>query len=602
MTNIKKKLLDINSLLSGNWTQCKTLIEHSYPLNSQNIIDKTYISEKHLLEVLDRNQLEAEQTPIDFIQTLLNPKETLSPEHFSLLRFADQLFSNYFKNSKLHPLLIDKLLSLRIIYIKEMFKKKLPWQFSKKINSSLNSIYVNSIGWQPELGRAADRYLKQLSPLISDIKSTDAGNHSINALECFFNTEQQRIKKLEKRIYDAELGMQHSGHAQQLSARTLNQQMAGKKLPENISAFLQGPWHESMRLVIINNGQDSEPWQRILRLTETLIWSFQPIIEQSVNYRQDILKSISELSEQLRKITIGLQHSDKLEEELLLIEAEHLKVLKGEPLSYHPFELINNTDPLINPQVSVSNSLIQQALAHDEGQWFFHQTDDGVKRIKLTIKIPRSRQLLFTNFAGMKASQYSFEEFAYMLSSKIITPIAMRDPFKATGEKIIGSLLSRYQQQQQQAASDAALEEEFSRQQEIIRKAAREQALAEATAFSQEQKSIRLKAQQEELEYTKQEAAEKHKQSIHTDVTQLNIGATVIFYGDKKQGEHCKLVATIKSTNELIFVNRQGVKVYGLNKEQLTERLLDDSAKIISLGSNFDSTLEKVVNDLRTRK
>lgn len=603
MTTTETTLLDINSLLAGEWTQCKTLLEHSYPLNQDSSSsNKISIDNNHLINLLSGGELTADQTLIEFIQSLLEPVETLSPEAYALLRFIDQLFSNYTKNAKLHPVLIQQLKPLRTSCAKSLLNQQLPWQQSLAISSGLKSIYANSIGWQPELGRAADRYLKQLSPLISDFTNTSDADRSITALKSFFGAEQQRIQKLEKRLYDAELGALHSKHAQQLSARTLNQQMAGKQLPATISAFLQGPWRESMRLLIISNGKDSEPWRRILRLTETLVWSFQPIKDESENYRQDVLQSISELSEQLREITIGLHHSNKLDEELALVESEHLKILKGEPLSYQPFELIDNTDPLVSAQVFISNSLIKQASSYDEGQWFFHHSDDGIKRIKLTVKITQAHQLLFTNFAGMKVSHYSFEEFAYMLSSKIVIPVKTRDPFKATGEKIINSLLLRYQQQQQQAASEASIEEEILRQQELTRKAAREKALQEAREFIQAQKLARLKSQQEELKRSEQQAAEQHEQNIHTDLSQLNIGATIIFYDENQQGDHCKLAAIIQSTNVHIFVNRQGLKQHSLNKNQLTDRLLDGSAKIIDLGSDFENTLEQVVNNLRTRK
>jgi hypothetical protein len=536
------------------------------------------------------------------VEAQLELVESLDNESNASLKFVDQLFDNYLKNCKLHPNIHPLLNRFRVHSAIAMLHYHLPWHHSTSLVDILNTLYSHSIGWQPELGRAADRFYKQLTPLLEEFNSANETTDAAQLkLKTFFKNEQQRIQKLEKRLYDAELGALHAKHAQQLSARTINQQMAGKQLPATISTFLQGPWRESMRLLIISDGKDSQRWQQILRLTETLVWSFQPAQEGIENHQQHIMQSISELSEQLRETTVGLHHSNALDEELAIVESEHLKILKGEALEYQPFQLIDNTDPLVSSQVSVSQNLIKQAASYHEGQWFELQNSAGNTRIKLAIKITQAQQLLFTNFLGIKTAQHSFEEFAYMLSSKIAIPIKPQDLFKATGEKIVSSLLGRYQQQLQQAASDAAIEEEIIRQQELTRQAAREKALKEAKVFAEQQKAARIQAQKEQLQLSERLADEQHEKDIATQLSQLNIGAVIIFYDEQRQGEQCKLAAIIQSSNAHIFVNREGIKQYSLNKEQLSNKLLDGSAKIIDPGSDFENTLEQVVNNLRTR-
>ena len=588
-------LLDINSLLAGDWEQCQALLLYSYPGQGH----QQSISNEHLSQLLNRIEIDSNKSLLDCLQPHLEAVEGISAEQFSILKFTDKLFNNYLINCRLDPNIAQQLKLLRPKAADSLLQQQLPWSEKALAAKLLSSIYQHTIGCQQSLGKAAERFTQQLT----DILKADYTPKEIQiALKVFFEKERVRVRKLEQRLCDVELGTLHAKHASLLSAKTLNQNMAGKKLPFVISQFLQGPWRESMRLTIISDGRSSDNWQRLLRLTETLIWSFQPFDQADAEYRQHVYDSISEISEQLREVAVGLHHSSKLDEELANIEAEHLKILKGEELEYQTFQLIDNSDPLLSSQVSMSKALIKSATAFEEGQWFIDHVDGEEKHIKLSLKIIQAQQLLFTNFLGIKAAQYSFEEFAYRLSSKIIIPIKSADPFKATGEKMLDHLLKRQQQQQQKAASDAALEKEAMRQQELSRQAAREKALQEAKAHSEAQKAARLKAQQEAEKIQAKKAHEKQQHEATGQLDKLTIGGIIIFYDAEHQGEQCKLAAVIQSSGDHIFVNRQGIKHQSLNKQQLAEKLIDGTAKLIDYGSNFDNTLETVVNNLRTRK
>lgn len=588
-------LLDINSLLAGEWAPCQALLLHNYPYELQG---KT-IDKQQLCQLLNQDHIPNDQSLLDFLQSKLKPVECFSPEQFSILKFSDEFFTNYLKNNYLDNCINQSLALLRPAIASSLLQEKLPWSEQIGLAQLLNNIHNNSIGCQESLGKPAVRFTQQLT---THFQKHHTPKEIADTLNVFFEKEKTRIKKLETRLHDAELGALHAKHASQLSAKTLNQYMGGKKLPETISNFLQGPWRESMRLIIINDGKLSDRWKTILRLTETLIWSFQPFDRNDSNYQQHVYQSISEISEQLREVAIGLHHSNKLDDELATIETEHLNILKGVNLEYHPFQLIDNTDPLLSSQVSISNALIKNATAYEEGQWFIDNNDGNEKRIKLSFKITQAQQLLFTNFLGIKSAQYSFEEFAYRLSSKTIIPIRTKDTFKATGEKTIGDILQRYQQQQQKIANEESIEKETLRQQEISREAAKEKALKEAEAHAKAKEAARIITQQqnEKLQAT-QKQQEKH-QEIQRQLNKFTLGGTVIFYDEERKDERCKLAAIIQSSGDHIFVNRQGIKRHTLNKQQLIEKLMDNSAKIIDCGSSFDSTLETVVNNLRARK
>lgn len=599
--------LNIDDLLNGNWQQCEHLLAFCYGgSNKEHNNNLKIIDQLKLTNLLSSISLGTDKSLIDVIETQLEASEVIGPQYHALLKFTDQLFDNYINNCKLHPAMGQQLKYLRPIAASCLLAENLPWlqrhPLSNSLVTLLELIFHNTIGWQPQLGKAAERTLTQVQSQLSNIsRHSENYDSGIQALQQIFEKDQQRITKLEQRLYAAEQGALLAKHASQLSARVLNQQMASKKLPTSVSVFLQGPWRESMRLIIINQGVESDEWRTVLRLTETLVWSFQPFDHETEETRQHIYESISELSDQLREITVGLHHSNRLDDELTKIENQHVKILKGESLDYQPFQLIDNTDPLVNTQMSISSGLIKQAASFDEGQWFLLSTDQEPRRIKLCAKIVAAQQLLFTNHLGIKSAQYNFEEFAYLLSSRVVAPIKMHDTFKATGEKMLLSLLQRFNQQQQQAANEEAERQKVLREQEKRRAAAREKALKEAHEAAEAKKNAQERALIE-AEYLRQQTANaEHKSNILNQIKQLKMGGSVAFYSNDSS-ENCKLAAVIQSTGMYVFVNRAGIKHCALSKQELSEKLLNKTAKIFDLGSNFDSTLEQVVNNLRQRR
>lgn len=625
MNDSKNTFGNINSVLAGEWSQCQSLLNYSYPYANTNNYQK--IDKQSLLDLLSQQALSHTEPLVASVKSHIDAIETLDADCYSVLTFVDQLFDNYAKNSALHPAINLQLQCLRPATAIALLNERLPWK-DDKLAAMFCLIYRHSLGWEPENGRSAERFLNQITAIID---SKDSIENALNLLSDFFEKDQRRIQKLESRLRDAEMGTLHAKHAQQLSAKTLNQHMAGKKLPLPIIEFLQGPWRESMRLLVINKGKESEEWSHIRRLTETLIWSFQPVEAEDTERKQHVLNSISEISEQLRETTIGLHHSSNIDQELAIIEQEHLKILKSEPLIYQPFKLIDNTNPLISSTASISKTLLDKVSSFNEGQWFIHHTDNGDRKIKLCVKISQVNQLLFTNFLGMKVSYTSFEDFAYLLSSKIVNPIDAKDPLTVTGEKILSDLFERHKTNEEQSAQEQAAAKELIVQQQRAREEARKKALLEAIALKKTQLKIPAitiapahidavvpepvkapPAQEETPKHIFQSSDEQppniqnreqvEKQEQLFKIADLNVGGKVAFQAENGETIRCRLAAIIQTSQHYIFVDRNGVKQHMLKKEELSEMLLLNSAKILEPGSNFDGALEKVVNNLRERK
>jgi hypothetical protein len=624
MSDSKNTLIELNSVLTGEWNQCQSLLNYSYPHSNLNNFQE--IDKQQLLALLSQRALNNTETLVNSVKLHIDSIETLDADCYSVLTFVDQLFNNYVRNSKLHPSINLQLQRLKPAIAIALLNERLPWK-DDKIAATFRLIYRYSMGWEPEQGRSAEKFLVKLNAAIDPKNEME---HVFILLNEFFEKDQKRIQKLESRLRDVEIGTLHAKHAQQLSAKTLNQHMAGKKLPLPIIEFLQGPWRESMRLLIVNKGKESEEWSHIIRLTETLIWSFQPVDDQDSERKQHIINSISEISEQLREATIGLHHSGNIDEELALIEQEHLKILKSETLVYQNFELIDNTDPLISSTASISKTLLDKVSSLSEGQWFIHHTDNGDQKIKLCVKISQVKQLLFTNFLGMKVSYTSFEDFAYLLSSKTVSRIDIRDPLTATGEKILSVLFERHKSNVKQSLHDQAFEKKIIIKQQRAREEARKKALLEAVAlkkahfraqeiakataqFTTTPKKIELPEVSKQtrtgfIENNSERPLHQHNAEQNQEkkplfeISDLNVGGKVVFQETDGETTRCKLAAIIQTSQHYIFVDRSGVKKYMLTKDELTAMLRLKSATILEPGSNFEGALERVVNNLRERK
>jgi len=592
MQNSTLPTIEIDALLAGQWDQYRSLLTLCYPRLAN--VGGQILDQQALLDHLERADGK--------LLAKMPESYSLNPHNYSILAFIDQLYELYRHNCQLHTDIKELLGRLRPALARALLQQTLPWQL-QPLQAAFATIYSGALGWQQNLGRAGQRYIDRLTALVDEHRNS-APEHLLKALSTLNSAEMSRIAKLESRLRDAEIGQLHAKHAQQLCTKTLNQQMAGKKLPAVISTFLQGPWRESMRLTAVNKGKESEQWQQIIRLTQSLIQTFQPFDSNSPEQRQQIVDAISDLSEQLRDVAVGLHHRDDIDRQLELVEMQHLLILKAQPLNYSPFELIDNSNPLLSSSATISKTLLKRVMELKEGQWFIHHSELGDQRIKLCLKISAVKQLLFTNFLGIKVAQKSFEEFAFLLSSKIVIPLQEDDPLTACGEEITGTLFASYRLQIEQVSVAAAAQKQQIEQRQRDRETERKKLLMEAVAARQARSATLASADTvvEAAVLNPAQAAIAPQQGTSTTSAELHVGAKINFGNADDNRQHYRLAAIIKSSKLHIFVDRAGIKQYSLLATELDEQFAGGTAQLIDPGSSFEGSLEKVVNNLRDRK
>lgn len=535
--------------------------------------------------------------------------------------FARALWLSLCRHSSWHPQAIEHLNPLLNGLIstdpEHLLRADHPWP------QLLGTLHGLVAGYQPELGRNADRQLQEIAAALGEhpLARADDWAQACSTLRNLATGIQSRQQRIEQRLVDSAYGQWRSQRARQQVAQLLNRSMAGRQLPPDLAEWLQTEWFNELQWCLLHHGDTGSAWQRRADATVKLIASLQPPGEDAAA-RQTLYSLIPEASAELRALLAERAHSGSaVDDALARIEAQHLLLLKGRKPAAQPFKLIS-VDSLWFADISLSRELLARIEELEVGQWFvLREAQD--QRVKLILKQPEGGELLFVNQLGIKALQISTEEFAYRLGADVAAALPSDDFWRAALAETLQALGAR-------ADSDAAVRAEkaaaLNRQRDEVRQRvehdarqraiARAKAAAEAKQLAEEQaRSEAAVAQQiaaEEQRLRDQEQARRRElqarqagddahrlRATRLQVATLVIGQWIEFHDETGQLQWLKLAVKLQTSGKLIFVDREGIRRADLNRDQLVERLLAGSARITEQGPHFEDSLSRVVDGLR---
>jgi hypothetical protein len=465
------------------------------------------------------------------------------------------------------------------------------------------------VGWASDLGRPGDAFYKKVSEVVDAVHDGDRDYKKIETdLQIYLNKEQQRISKVEERLISSETGILRSATSKTHSARMINKAMEGKILTQPIVEFLQGPWHNSLQLVALTSGFDSDEWSRAIKMTETIIWTYQPIDSENKEIvdqeKQRLYRIIESIPVEIRELLIAFeQQSDDIANALEELESEHVLVISGQPLDYIEFSPIETGEEVFNQKTSVSRILLRKVKNLNPGQWFTFEEDGISIRIKMVLKLDDVKHLLFTNRNGVKALEKSFDEFAYYLSAGVIRPLSHEDIFSSTFATYYLGLVEKYESNIKQAANRRVEET----RDEIEKEEAQRKSIAEEAVQARDKEEAEREKQKEDRqnllsrareEASKPEYLEKVNELTVT-VSSLNVGAWLKLPDADGMLEECKLAVKLTAVDKMIFVSRSGVRVGEYSTEELVQILVAGEGEIEHGGVEFEDTLAEVVTKLR---
>jgi hypothetical protein len=565
-------------------------------------------------ETLQQTLLALPATPAASDKRLLtrlqeeHPQWVLPAAEFALLAAIDDCTRLTFRLITLAPKIDQDIRSVMPLLAGQLLQAPLlPLTDEVSLLTILDRLGEALIGWSADLGRSGDTLLARLDTTLQAIRTDPASTPAIAAeLQDYLQKDQARIDKLETRLTATETGRLRSRQSMNLAASTINKAMHDKLLTASIVEFLKGHWFGSVQLLLLKHGADSELWQRAVKITETIIWTYQPLVEaedELPQAKQRLYRILENLPAEIRQLLVALeQGSNAAEFAMEYIEDEQVSIISGQALQYCSFTPISCDEPLSN-RSKVSRLLLTKVEALQIGQWFVLCDADQETRIKLILKLSDVRQLVFTNRNGMKVLEKSFDEFAYYLSSGRAKSLNHEAIFSSTFAAHFYGLIEEQARQserlrtrkiqfdQVQEASEA---EDIAAQQ-----AARAAALLHQQAQAEEaQRLLEVQMAAARAEANKAENAAK-LQACSAAVEQLHVGAWLRLPNAGQAAQECKLAVRIASADKMIFVNRTGIKIGEYNSAELAQLLAAGQGEILDQGVEFEDTLAQVVNRLR---
>ncbi len=509
----------------------------------------------------------------------------------------------------------------------------------------LRTLHRAGIGFHPELGRGGERLLNDLAGCVAQVAST-GWEASLAALTQHWQRDRERLDKLEQRLEAAERGQWQARQAQQLAARQLNRSMGGRPLPAAAVAFLQSEWYQELQWCLLTHGEQSDAWQQRANLTDALIASLQPPIDDGA--RQPLYALIAEIGPALRELLAQRAHDDAaLDQQLAAIEQQHLRLLRGETLQRTPYTLIDN--PELWPEgAALSSELLAPLQQLAEGDWLLETP--GGRRLKLARRLEPWQQLLLVNRLGARAELLGAENVAFRLAIGDLRPLAGDHCIDRVTEELLQQLIDHYRLQQKRRADAQRLAEarEHAEQQlreeaeTAAREQARQKALAEAAAAAARQAEAdaqraaaerqRLDDEQRQREarqlqqaQAKQQAEHEHQQrqqareqeqarrlritaaagddqrrrQARGAVSLLAVGDWLELRDELGTSQRLKLAVKLPSTGRLLLVDREGIKRADLTGDELVEQLATGAATLLANAPRFEDTLARVVDGLR---
>jgi hypothetical protein len=483
----------------------------------------------------------------------------------------------------------------------------LPLSNGASLLTILDGLGEALIGWSPTLKRRGDALLEQLEQTVSAINTGTADiSTTATELKAFLDKDSKRINKLESRLCETETGQLRSRQSKNLAANMINVTMEGKQFTASIINFMQGHWYDSLQLLVLQHGVESEEWRHAVEITEMIAWTYQPLVADQAGLaqtRQRLYHVVERLPTEIRQSLVALEkNSQAIETVLGNIESDQGSIVSEQPLNYVEHTPLN-CDLALSARSRVSRILLNKVHALKSGQWLAFKEGEQAIRIKLVLKLDDVKQLLFTNRNGVKVMEKSYEEFAYFLSSGTAKILHHDAIFSSTFSSYYLNLVEE-QHRQQQLVNErkARFRDEVAASEQAQRRTvegAKDKFEAQQKIDQQNRITARNQRQSEAgHEANKQENAEKLSNFSQTVAT-LNVGAWLLLPSAKNDREECKLAVRITSADKMIFVNRTGIKIGEYNSKELTQLLVAGQAEIQDQGVEFEDTLAQVVSRLR---
>ncbi|WP_253938189.1 DUF1631 family protein [Hahella sp. HN01] len=456
------------------------------------------------------------------------------------------------------------------------------------------------MGWEEGGGQPPPFVMKSLSALThllddDNCLSSDEQRRAYDALMAEWQRESQRRHQLEKRLIETELGLDNAWYIHQKAAMAVNQSAEGVELPEVVVQFMKGPWLDSMRLVLLQEGESSKHYSIMRKLCDRIVFTFRG--DHTAASQQKLYTFAGLIVEELEKHLVSLSHNpNDAEQTLAWLEDILMSIVKGQDVERVMFTPAPTELDEVRDQLQID----ELALTELRGGWF-NRFD---KVCKFLVYLPGQKVVVWGDYNGRKTSMEPIEDLikdknegrlqAFDGSTRIQQVF-----YELAREYIVWDRAQRLRQQSLLAKEKA------------LRKAAQEKAEAEAKAIiaareeaARKLEQERLEAEQEllrrELEEQERKALERRQQARNA-IDGLKVGGWVQL---QKGGEpvRCKLGVRLNATDKLIFVDDFGMKITEMKRDEVVDHILDGLFEVLGAGVEMEERLSRALGRIGIAK
>lgn len=299
--------------------------------------------------------------------------------------------------------------------------------------------------WDPQQGIQDELYqrINQAVHRIIDDFEDDASlfRSLLDEFERYLAQLQSRSERVEQRVREAEEGRVRAEQARQAVVIAVDQRMAGRTLPDAAVRILRQGWSQVMYLTWLNAGEESETWQKQLKVVDAVVWSALAHREQAALEKLKVLSP--KLLGSLERGLSGI-HYDEGDTSSMLAQLRevHQHSLEGLETARAPVTA-EDAGPLTeqaDPDLPEDHYLVRKMAQLSPGQWIELVEGEENRRAKLAANIRSGVKLVFTNRRGIKVAEFTAYGLAVALhkgTAKLIEEGAL---FDRALEAVIGDL------------------------------------------------------------------------------------------------------------------------------------------------------------------
>lgn len=430
--------------------------------------------------------------------------------------------------------------------------------------------------WYEGLGSRGASDLEVLNKSLQPLFGTSLCSAKVRAAQTevqrLVTSREKRLKNLNQRLRSMVEGKLAAATSRQQCVKLLHETVAGRKLPQNTAAFLQGPWFQSLNYIYLTEGEKSSTWKRAVDLTDAIVGAVFPETDSKPT------RFIAMLCDELPDFIFSLQHDEPAKLSwLALLESDHKAVMKTQSLAYD--SRLDLVDTGINETLNarVSETLIRKAKRCMEGDWF-RFAGECTARAQILCIADGGRRYIFSNVNGQKVLEISLDEFAYLLANGSAKSISQEFCGHTLLVNIVEQTINAYERshvarQTEHTAALKALEAAREKAQREAERLAKLQAESESRYSEEirrkEQEFIRLKEEKTQLE------TEKRRLEIEKRINNLQLGEA-IFQKRGSEVEKLLLAVRFSSSDKLLFTSELGIKRLEIKSQELIQQILND--------------------------